>query len=362
MASLPCDLDQLQQSLLERLGPEFDRAEDDVGTGIGPAGPPQLLLESLWVVADEVAALPVAVEDRTELGDNVRVARGRDPHVPLEPGHLSGVRQVRRPDVGGREPRTTMEYPRLRMKARRADVVGDANVGAQVCELVERPPFGRAGVRRREHPQWLPGLAMPSEHLGERVDPTATDEGHHQIDLVRRLDLRAKLVHQVRFAGRAGEQRRVEQRDEWLVDRLCRTIRPAAQDRVEHGGRIDGHGGGIDLDQFPEPIQQGSGDSKADLDPVLLGDVAERGVDLAAQVPRDPIRGLGRAERALLDGQLVGERVELRLQPLRDERLVQSRAQLIHAGKLRAERDVVVGTGLTPAARAREGSAGGTRR
>lgn len=362
VVSLSCNLDQLQEAFLERLGAEFDRAEDDVWAAVSSAASAKLVLELRWLVVDEVAALPVAVEHGTELGDDVGVPGCSDPHVPLQPRHLRGVRQVRRPDVGGREPRATVEHPRLRMETRGAHVVGDAYIGAEARELIEGPALGRARVRSGEHPQRLPGFAVPSECLGQRVDATAADECHDQVDLVGRLDLGSELVDQVGLSRRARQQCRVEQRDERLADRLGRTIGTFAEDRMEDGCRIHRERRPIDLDQLAEPVEQRPSHPKPDLDPIVVSDVAERRVDLAAQVPSDPIRGLGRAERALLYRQLVRERVELCLQPLRDERLVQSRAQLIHAGKLRAERDAVVGTGLTPAARAREGSTGGTRR
>ena len=105
------------------------------------------------LVGDEVAALPVAVEHRAELVDHVRVAGRRDADVPLESGHLGRVREIRRADVGRREPRATMEHPRLRVQPRRAEVVRDPDLGAEVDELVERSPLGRVGVRRRQHAQ-----------------------------------------------------------------------------------------------------------------------------------------------------------------------------------------------------------------
>lgn len=74
VVSLACNLDQLQEAFLERLRTEFDRAENDVGAAVSPAASAQLVLELRWVVVDEVAAFPVAVEHGTELGNDVGVS------------------------------------------------------------------------------------------------------------------------------------------------------------------------------------------------------------------------------------------------------------------------------------------------
>ena len=86
-------------------------------------------------------------------------------------------------------------------------------------ELVERPPLGRAGVGRREDAQRPARPRSGGEGVEQRSDAAAADERHDDVDRVGRLDLRAQLVPQARLARRVGEQRRVEQRDERLVDR-----------------------------------------------------------------------------------------------------------------------------------------------
>ena len=198
VAALARQLDQLQQPLLERVGPQLDRAEDDLWAGVGPAGRAPLLVELVGVVGDEVAALPVAVEHGGELGDDVGVAGCRGPHVPLEPGHLRRVGEVRRADVGGREAGPAVEDPRLGVQARRAEVVGDAHLGAEVDELVERRGARSSRCRSSSGPATARRPRSGGAGVEQRGDPAAPDEGHHDVDRVGRLDLRAQLVPQRR--------------------------------------------------------------------------------------------------------------------------------------------------------------------
>ena len=119
------------------------------------------------------------------------------------------------------------------------DVVGDANVGAEVDELVERRALGRVGVRRREHPQPTAGLAVPAQAVEQRTDPAAADEGHHDVDRVGRLDLRPQLAPQRRLARRVGEQGRVEQRDQRHGHRRRRSVGVATPYRLQDRSRLD---------------------------------------------------------------------------------------------------------------------------
>ena len=146
--------------------------------------------ELLAIVGDEVAAVPVGLEDRRDLVDDARVAGARRPNVPLEAADLRRVRQVRRADVGGRETGTPVEQPRLRVESGAGLVVGDANIGAEVAKLIERPRFRRSRVRRRQHPNLASRLTVGTERVEHRRDPAAPDERHDDIDPVGRVDLR----------------------------------------------------------------------------------------------------------------------------------------------------------------------------
>ena len=79
--------------------------------------------ELLALVGNEVAVVPVALEDRGDLVDHVRVARTRHADIPFEPANLRRVGEVRRADVGRREARVAVKQPRLRVQAGRAGVV-----------------------------------------------------------------------------------------------------------------------------------------------------------------------------------------------------------------------------------------------
>ena len=58
-------------------------------------------------------ALPVGVEDAADLLQDVGIACGRDPDVPLHAGHLGRAREVRGADVSRAIGGVAMEHPRL---------------------------------------------------------------------------------------------------------------------------------------------------------------------------------------------------------------------------------------------------------
>ena len=129
VALMPGEHDVLEQRLLERPQLELDRGQQGRVTNAGDLGP---TLELVGVVGDEVAARPVAREDRAHLRDGVRIASARDAHVPLEPGDLGRVGQVRRADVGRRVPALAREQPGLGVEPRRRRVVGDLDLRAEL--------------------------------------------------------------------------------------------------------------------------------------------------------------------------------------------------------------------------------------
>jgi hypothetical protein len=88
VAALPRYLDEFEQPRLKRKRADFDRAQNHVRARVGPSGALLLRDELVYVVGDEVAVGPVAVEDRAELGEHVWVPGGRCTDVPLDPGDL----------------------------------------------------------------------------------------------------------------------------------------------------------------------------------------------------------------------------------------------------------------------------------
>ena len=82
MSLAPRKLDQLEQAILKRERAQLERTQDDPRAGLGRA--PHVLARrrtrsGVW---DEVTALPVAVEHRTELGEHagLRAAETRTFH------------------------------------------------------------------------------------------------------------------------------------------------------------------------------------------------------------------------------------------------------------------------------------------
>jgi len=230
------DRELLEQRLLERPELDLDRAEQQGRPDAFDARAPR---ELLAVVVDEVAPLPVAVEDGAELLDGVAIPGFGDADVPLEAGHLRGVREVGRADVRGRVAARAVEDPGLRVQARRGRVVRDADVGAESRELVERALLRAAGVRRREDAQRLAVGAVPAQRVDERAHAAPADEGDHGVDRVGRAHLGAQLVHEAWLARSVGEDGRVEQRGQRPFDRVRSRVGAAPEEGVEHLRRLE---------------------------------------------------------------------------------------------------------------------------
>ena len=145
------------------------------------------------------------------------------------------------------------------------------------------------------------------------------------------------------LAGGVGEQRGVEQRDERHLERGGRAVGVGAQDGVEDLGGIGGPSPGSATsltDELAEPVDERPGDGDTHAHPVTVGHIAQRLVDLVADMPGDAIRRLGAAQRLGVD-ELLGEVVERRPQPLGDELLVQPGRRLRHGQRVGARRDRV---------------------
>ena len=74
-----------EQAGLERFRADLDRTQVDARSARRSL---DMLAEFIGVERTEVASVPVAVEDRSELVDDVGVARARHAHVPFEPADL----------------------------------------------------------------------------------------------------------------------------------------------------------------------------------------------------------------------------------------------------------------------------------
>lgn len=179
--ALPRQRDLLEQALLERFGPQLDRTQKDDGSGRGTSrfgGKPG------GVIRDEIAAVPIALEHRGDLVDDVGISRTRHPDVPFEAADLRRVRQIRRADVDRREPRPSMKQPRLRVQARGADVIRHADVRAEIAERVKGSPFSGPCICRREHAQFTAALAMAAKSIEQRSDAATANERHDEVDAI----------------------------------------------------------------------------------------------------------------------------------------------------------------------------------
>src|SRR5262249_30042173 len=97
-----------------------------------------------------------------------------------------------------------MEEPSLRVETRSTEVIRYADLGSCVPEFVEGASLGRFRVDGCEHAELTPGRAMAPECAEERGDAAAADEGHHDVDPVRRVDLGDDLAADTRLTRRIG--------------------------------------------------------------------------------------------------------------------------------------------------------------
>jgi len=70
--TLPRQRDLLEQALLEGFGPKLDRTQEDWGAGRGAS---RFRGKRLSVIRDEIAAVPIALEHRGDLVDDVWISR-----------------------------------------------------------------------------------------------------------------------------------------------------------------------------------------------------------------------------------------------------------------------------------------------
>ncbi len=321
VALLAREIELLEQRLLKRPRLDLDRTEQEA-IGFNDR---RALDELVGVVRDKGVARPVALEDRLHLLQSVRVAGSRDPNVPLEPGDLGGVREVRRADVGGRVAALTSEDPGLRVQPGLRGVVGDPDLGAGLAQNIERPLLGAVRVRRRQDTKRLAGRTVRRDRVGKRANAAPADERHDKIDPVGRRDLGSQLVSDRRLARGVRENSRIEQRRERRVDPLRGAVRVPRIDRAKHTRRpqrnVEKHtlvGSGFDerrsdrvgnVDGLPRPL--------------LIVGRADRAPDQKCEVPREAIGSRPSVE--LVDQRLDASEVEplqRQLEALRKKRLM----------------------------------------
>src|SRR5690606_2541701 len=104
------ELDQLQESGLKWLRPDFDRAEVDLRTLAPHLGE---LAKLLRLERPEVGVLPIALEYRGKLVDNIGIARARHADIPFKTCDLGRIGQVRRADIRSGVPGVAVEQPGL---------------------------------------------------------------------------------------------------------------------------------------------------------------------------------------------------------------------------------------------------------
>ena len=332
--------DLLEQARLERQRVQLGRRQHDpvaASLALQAGG------ELGGVVVDEILVLPVRLEDGPHLVDDVGVARGRDAHVPLETVDLRHLREVRGPDVRGREPGVAVEQPRLGVKSCAAGVVGDAHRGTCLRQRVECRPFGGAGVDRRQQPHGPARRHVPAQGVEQGADAAEPHEGHDDVDPVRRVDLRADLLADVGLAGRVRQEGGVQQGGERKGDRLGLTVRQRPPYRLQHPSpvqrcvqrRVPGTRVRIHrlLDLLDDPLRQL--DSARDALP--LGQAVDRAHQAARQVERQAIARFLPAQRPLGRGQGGVQSLEPGGERAGDQGVVQTSVEIGHRSECRVE-------------------------
>jgi hypothetical protein len=189
--ALPLRSELLQDLHLEGIRTQLE-GRHGRGRGESP-GLRQRLVESLRVpirvVVLELAVLPVAVERRSELLQKSRCLRLAQADVPFQAVEERRVGEVRRAHVGRRKAAASLEEPRLRVKARGADLVGHLHLGTRLLEHVEDAPLSGSDVRRREDTEATPPFQVPPDRRLQHAEAVPLDEGTQQVDPVRRRDL-----------------------------------------------------------------------------------------------------------------------------------------------------------------------------
>ena len=329
------DLHLLEQAFLERQRPKLDRAEDHLRAAVGAPCAFALTLECRRVERNEVARCPVALEHSLELRQHGRVSGRRRTHVPLQPRHLRRVREVRRTDVGGGEPRVAMEHPRLRVQPCRRHVVRHPHLSTQIDELLDRSLLSGVGVGGGEHPHGLAAGAVPTERFQQRRDTATADEGHHHVDAIGRLDLRPQLAPQRRLPRRIREQGGIEHRDDRRFHPLGGAVGQTPHDRVQH------HAGLhrrlitevrhiVSACDLRKSIEQRPRHVEPDPNPIAITDIEQRPLDQPTEMPRDSVSCISARQRSLVERQLFGNPVEFCPQTHGDQLLVNPPPELRH--------------------------------
>jgi len=331
LTSTDCEL--FEKSFLEWLRTYLERTQKDDRAGacrrLGS------LIELVGVVGPEVATLPICIEDGSHFVDHVGVAGSGDTNVPFETRHLSGVGEIGRSNVGGREPRVALEQPGFCVQPSRACVIGHPDISPESVEEVKSLALGRSGVSGGQDPQLTSPVAMLAQRRTQWGQTGVADESHQHVDPVSRANLGLYLAPDSWLARGVGEQRGVEEGDEWGLDGRSRAVGLTFEDRSQNRSRLDrsigfGVGG---FDQLAEPIQEVSGDLDSQSYPLSFFQRVYGPFDATAEVQGQSVGGLRLVEIGAADDQPVLQLVQPGFKPGCDQHFVESAVERLgHAG------------------------------
>lgn len=146
-------------------------------------------------------------------------------------------------------------------------------------------------------------IAVISQRVCEWDQPTAPHEGHHDVDPVGRFDLGQDLPAHSRLSGSVGQQRRVQQRDQWSLRHTNRSIRSPITDPVKRLTRRQGRSlHGIALrDVRADLTQQPSSHVDPDGHALRVRNGIQRSAQQSREILRDPIGGIRRPQGSSVD-------------------------------------------------------------
>ena len=210
VAPVPLALDGELLEHLPLVGPGFEVEEEEGVSGCLPLlrryGAVEPRSVPLRVVGLVFGALPVGVEGRIELLEDVGRSHLGEADVPLDAVDEGRLRQVGGADVGGRVAGVAPEHPGLGVEARGLGVVGDLDLRADLDQPVDRLALGGAGEDGGDDAELPSACAVGLELLFEEPQAVPADEGAEQVDRVRGRDLSRQRMGERGLAAGVDEE------------------------------------------------------------------------------------------------------------------------------------------------------------
>ena len=161
------------------------------------------------------------------------------------------------------------------------------------------------------------------------------------------MDLGEHLASYGRLAGRIGEDRRVEERNQRRTDLLGRSVGEHRRDRAENIPApqrtlcpVDSGGRSFCLCELPEAVDQTARQPDADRHTLLLVNRRDQPTDDPGNMEREPVGRFRRPEGVAAFTQSWREPRELGSKGLGEERFVEAARERLHVSRPRRRRSL----------------------